>query len=47
MSSDPNHVGRYGPRQFANYGVDAETRAAIIDRFARWAAEIDPARGSA
>jgi hypothetical protein len=27
--------------QFANYGIDADTHAAIVERFAQWAADID------
>jgi hypothetical protein len=42
--SNPKYATKYDPEQFANYGVDAETRAAIIDRFGQWAAQIDPAR---
>jgi hypothetical protein len=42
--SNPRYAVKYDPEQFANYGVDAEKRAAIIDRFGQWAAQIDPAR---
>jgi hypothetical protein len=42
LLADPRYAKKYDPKEFADYGVDAETRAAIIDRFARWALEIDP-----
>lgn len=44
MPSDPRQADRYGPRQFAKYGVDETLRAVIVDRFVQWAVEIDPAR---
>lgn len=44
MPCDPHYVGKYGPRQFANYGVDDRARAAIVERFSQWAALIDPER---
>ncbi|WP_159619733.1 nucleotidyl transferase AbiEii/AbiGii toxin family protein [Ruania rhizosphaerae] len=42
MPHDASERGKYGPRQFALYGIDARARAALIDRFSRWAREIDP-----
>lgn len=40
--SDPRFAERYDPQQFAFYGVDEQTRFAIIERFDQWAAEINP-----
>lgn len=42
--SNPRYAAKYDPEQFANYGVDAGTCEAIVERFGRWAAQIDPAR---
>lgn len=42
--SNPRYAAKYDPEQFAKYGVDVVTRAAIVDRFGQWAAQIDPAR---
>jgi hypothetical protein len=42
--SSPQFAARYDPVEFADYGVDAERRTAIIERFAQWASEIDPSR---
>lgn len=47
MLADPRQGLQYGAVQFANYGVDAAARAAIVGRFTEWAAVIDPARASA
>jgi Nucleotidyl transferase AbiEii toxin, Type IV TA system len=44
MLSDPRHAAKYDEAEFADYGVDADKRTAIIDRFGQWATEIDPAR---
>jgi hypothetical protein len=38
-------AGRFPAEVYTTYEVDDERRAAIIERFTRWADEIDPARG--
>jgi hypothetical protein len=37
-------AGRFPAEIYATYEIDAERRAAIIERFTGWADEIDPAR---
>lgn len=44
---NPKYTTKYDLAEFADYGVDAAEHAAIVDRFAQWAGEIDPARVSA
>jgi hypothetical protein len=38
-------AGRHPATRYAAYGVDADSRSAIIERFAGWADQIDPPAG--
>jgi hypothetical protein len=46
LLSDPSHTDTYDPARSAHHGLDNAAHAAIVDRFARWAAEINPARNT-